>query len=150
LILYLSDGFMAYEYSYTGQIPHTCLDLACLLVKNDGTPLGEPFILSEFEDRVVSQLAESIKGRRSDIPSGVLPDFIKLWKPDPPLVSPTTSFGTSERRECAAFESRRKRTQCDGAAQDLPTSPFIHSKPVTGRPNQCHSPAPIGQGERRR
>jgi hypothetical protein len=76
---------MAYEYSYTGQIPHTCLDLGCLLVKNDGTPLGEPFILRKFEEPFVTQLAESIKGRRSDIPSSVLPDFIKLWKPDPPL-----------------------------------------------------------------
>jgi hypothetical protein len=75
---------MAYEYSYTGQIPHTCLDLACLLVKNDGTPLGEPFILSEFEDRVVSQLAESIKGRRSDIPSVSSLILLNFGNPTPP------------------------------------------------------------------
>jgi hypothetical protein len=31
-----------------------------LLVKNDGTPvLGDTFVLSEFEDRFVSQLAQS-------------------------------------------------------------------------------------------
>jgi hypothetical protein len=79
---------MAYEYSYTGQIPpHICLDLACLLVKNDGTPTGEPFMLSESEDLFVSHLAERIKDRRPDISSGVPPDFIKLWKPNPPLSS---------------------------------------------------------------
>ena len=77
---------MAYEDSYAGQIPpRICLDLSCLLVKNDGTPTGDIFVLSEIEDRFVSRLAESIKDRRPDIPSGVLPDFIKLWKLDPPL-----------------------------------------------------------------
>jgi hypothetical protein len=43
LVLYLSDAFMAYEHSNPGQIPpHICLDLLCLLVKNDGTPVGNP------------------------------------------------------------------------------------------------------------
>lgn len=84
---------MAYEHSYAGQAPPLiCLDLACLLVKNDGTPLGDPFVLSEFEDRFVSQLAERIKGRRSDIPSSVLSVFIKLWKLDPPLSSPPSGL----------------------------------------------------------
>jgi hypothetical protein len=77
---------MAYERSYTGRIPPQIgLDLGCLLVKNDGAPIGNPFVLPQIEDRFVSELAERIKARRSDIPSGVLPDFMNLWKPDPPL-----------------------------------------------------------------
>jgi hypothetical protein len=76
---------MAYEHSYTGQIPPQIGNLGCLLVKNDGAPIGNPFVLPRIEDLFVSQLAERITARRSDIPSGVLPDLIYLWKTDPPL-----------------------------------------------------------------
>jgi hypothetical protein len=76
---------MAYEHSYTGQIPPQIGNLGCLLVKNDGAPIGTPFVLPRIEDLFVSQLAERITARRSDIPSGVLSDLIYLWKTDPPL-----------------------------------------------------------------
>ena len=86
LVLYLSDAFMAYYHSYTGQIPPICLRLGCLLVKNDGTPAGGSFVLYEYEDRPVSEFAERIKrDMLSDVT--VFPRYIRLWKPDPPISS---------------------------------------------------------------
>lgn len=69
----------------TSQIPQIGLAFVCLLVKNDGTPLGYPIVLRQTEDRLVSQLAESIKQESCDIPPDVHLSCIDLWKPDPPL-----------------------------------------------------------------
>jgi hypothetical protein len=131
---------MAYEHSYTGQMPRVGFGLGCLLVKNDGTPVGAPFTMREFEDRSVSQLARSIKEEDLEIPPNVHFNSITLWKTEPP----ERSF---ERRECATFESAWRRTRCDGAGQNPPTWRFIFSKRVTGGSNPRHRPAPIGQGE---
>lgn len=57
----------------------------CLLVKNDGTPLGYPIVLRQTEDRLVLQLAESIKQESCHIPPDVHLSCIDLRKPDPPL-----------------------------------------------------------------
>jgi hypothetical protein len=75
---------MAYEHSNTGQISSD-LNLTCLLVQKDGTPIGDIFVLKESKDLYLSQLAEHIKQRRPDMLSGVYSDDIKFWRPDPPL-----------------------------------------------------------------
>ena len=78
---------MAYECSPTGQnISRDELPLVCLVVKNDGAPLGGPFILHESNDRFVTDLAQRIK-ERPDIPSSILPNYIRLWKPNSLLPS---------------------------------------------------------------
>jgi hypothetical protein len=39
----------------------------CLLVENAGQPLGDPFVLRKREDEFFSELADTIKERRTDI-----------------------------------------------------------------------------------
>lgn len=57
---------------------------ACLLVDNEGEPLGDPFVLREPEDNFLSEVAESIEKKRFGISvSGV---HISLWKANPPLL----------------------------------------------------------------
>src|SRR6266852_5874648 len=108
---------MAHEHSNAGQIS-SHLDLRCLLVKNDGTLVGRSFVVNESENRFISQLAEHIKDRRSDIPDGVQPDLITLWRPDPPLSSlPSGLLSAVSALRFNQLEGEHGVTELSGTAQ---------------------------------
>ena len=63
------------------------LSLACILVKYDGDPVEDTFVLCTNDDTFVSELAETIKAKRPDIPAKVVPKSIHLWMPTLPLLT---------------------------------------------------------------
>jgi hypothetical protein len=54
----------------------------CLLVDDDGEPLGDIFVLRKNGDEFVAELADAIQKRRADNPQ-IVADHLRLWKPEP-------------------------------------------------------------------
>ena len=66
----------------------------CILVDSEGDPLGGVFVLREPEDRYLSEVAETIQKKRTDIQ--VPAEHITFWKPNAPI--PESSLPELSRR----------------------------------------------------
>ena len=81
------------------------LVLVCLLVNYDGKPMRVPYVYRESEEAYVSDLAELIRGHRTDTLAEISSTYLTLWKLHPPLLAfPPAEVSTG--MKALVFEAR--------------------------------------------